>query len=194
MTKPTVCGKGYIGDGPFFVSKDYTLSPIYECWASMLKRCYSKASLRREPQYMGCEVCEEWLNYQVFAQWYVEHYPDTNEKWQLDKDILIKNNKIYSPATCCFVPQRLNALLTLRRNHRGNYAIGVGRRYGKYVVRVCEPDGKRIERRADTEEEAFFIYKTLKEATIRYWADFYKKLLEPRVYVALCDWKIERND
>jgi hypothetical protein len=43
----------------------------------------------------------------------------------LDKDLLIKGNKIYSPDTCCFVPHYINSLFTECKITRGNYPIGV---------------------------------------------------------------------
>ena len=43
----------------------------------------------------------------------------------LDKDILIKGNKIYSPQTCCFVPENLNSLITKNDSIRNNLPIGV---------------------------------------------------------------------
>lgn len=45
--------------------------------------------------------------------------------WALDKDILVKGNKIYSPETCCFVPQEINNLFTKRKSCRGTLPIGV---------------------------------------------------------------------
>ena len=45
--------------------------------------------------------------------------------WELDKDILVKGNKIYSPDTCCFVPKEVNTVFTKRQSKRGDYPIGV---------------------------------------------------------------------
>lgn len=44
----------------------------------------------------------------------------------MDKDILIKGNKIYSPDTFCFVPQEINlAVMVRKRNHKKEIPIGV---------------------------------------------------------------------
>lgn len=44
---------------------------------------------------------------------------------ELDKDILFKHNKIYSPEKCCFVPSCISCLFTKSDKARGNYLIGV---------------------------------------------------------------------
>ena len=68
-----------------------------EKWGDMIKRCYDKKELKRRPSYMGVEVCDEWLCYANFKKWYDENvYEIEGERIHLDKDILIKGNKIYN--------------------------------------------------------------------------------------------------
>ena len=73
---------------------------------------------------MGCTVCEEWLNYSNFKVWY-----DQNRikgmALDLDKDILFKGNKVYSPETCCFVPHAINTLFLNGKKNRGDLPLGV---------------------------------------------------------------------
>lgn len=77
----------------------------------MLERCYSARYQERKPTYKGCSVCDEWLNYQNFAKWYDDNYYEIKgEIMCLDKDILVKGNKIYSPENCVFVPNYINVL------------------------------------------------------------------------------------
>lgn len=85
----------------------------YIRWTSMLDRCYSDKLHKRNPWYIGCTVCDEWKLYSNFKKWFDKHYVDG---YQLDKDILIDGNKVYSPETCCFVPQYINVLLLNSRN------------------------------------------------------------------------------
>lgn len=83
----------------------------------MLRRCYDKQFQERQPTYKGCIVCEEWYNFQNFAKWFDENYYEIEgEKIALDKDLLKLNNKIYSPSTCCFLPQRINVSLVSSKN------------------------------------------------------------------------------
>ena len=85
----------------------------YQCWSNMLKRCYNKNVHNKQPTYKDCSVCNEWLCYANFEKWYDENYYEIEgERTELDKDILFKGNKVYSPITCIFVPQRINTLFT----------------------------------------------------------------------------------
>ena len=71
-------------------------------------------------------VCKEWMSYENFKNWFDNNYYEIDgEIMCLDKDILFKNNTIYSPKTCVFTPKRINNLFTKRQNDRGDYYIGV---------------------------------------------------------------------
>ena len=72
----------------------------------MLQRCYSESHLVRQPTYKGCSVCEEWLTFSNFKSWMEQQ--DWEGK-QLDKDLLVYKNKIYSPETCVFVSSVINS-------------------------------------------------------------------------------------
>lgn len=125
LLKPSVCGVGFIGVGKHTPSSNGSHSAAYEAWKGMLKRCYSRKFLETRPTYQGCTVCEEWHNFQNFAEWFEsqEHY---SKGYQLDKDLLVDGNKVYSPSTCVLVPIQLNNLLIDSRASRGEYPIGVG--------------------------------------------------------------------
>ena len=98
----SICEVGYLGDGKYN-HKDYP--EIYETWSGMIKRCYDKKRQEKQPTYRNCIVCDKWHNFQNFAKWWEENiYECNNEKMVLDKDILIKGNKIYSPETCIIAP------------------------------------------------------------------------------------------
>lgn len=45
-------------------------------WRSMLSRCYSKKYQEKEPSYIDCSVCEEWLLFSNFKKWFDENYVD----------------------------------------------------------------------------------------------------------------------
>ena len=47
------------------------------------------------------------------------------EEKQLDKDLLVPGNKVYSPETCVFVSANLNKLLNNNPAKRGEYPMGV---------------------------------------------------------------------
>lgn len=96
--------------------------PFHKKWQAMLERCYSPRWHKKQPTYVGCTVCEEWKYFSNFRSWM------ETQDWegkQLDKDILIEGNKVYSPETCVFVDQKVNKFLTERGNDRGRYMLGV---------------------------------------------------------------------
>lgn len=105
--------------------------PIYSKWFQMLQRCYSEYGLKRNPSYVGCSVCEEWHRFSNYRDWYLKNY---SEGLHLDKDILVKGNKLYSPETCCFVPRYINNTLLCKHSTKGEYPIGVyfEKESGKY--------------------------------------------------------------
>lgn len=105
----SIAGVGYIGEGLFHTQINNKVNLYYKAWKSMLERSYSKKSHLKRPTYKDVTVCAEWHNFQVFAAWFEDNYnPETMQGWHLDKDILIKGNKIYSSETCCFVPGEVN--------------------------------------------------------------------------------------
>lgn len=139
----------------------------YEAWKGMLRRCYSESYQIKNPTYKNCAVSSEWLIYSNFKKFYDNNY---KEECQLDKDILIRGNKIYSEQTCRFVPQYINLLLIDRAAKRGKYKIGVYFENDRETFRAqCSiGTGKQIHLGYfKTEEEAFQAYKTFKEQHIK---------------------------
>ena len=161
----------------------------------MIKRCYNKKATEKEPTYIGCAVDERWHNFQNFAEWYDENYnPETMKEWHLDKDILIKRNKIYSHETCCFVPQEINLLFVKSNNTRGKYPIGVYKENRKFITQVRINGKREIVGSFNTPEQAFQAYKTAKEQYIKEVADKWKDKIDPRVYNAMYNYKVEITD
>ena len=98
--------------------------PFYTKWMSMLKRCYSENYKDKRPTYKDCSVCTEWLTFSNFKSWMEQQDWEGKE---LDKDLLVYKNKVYSPETCCFVTREINLFLTKSSNSRGLYPLGVSR-------------------------------------------------------------------
>ena len=118
----------------------------------------------------------------------------------LDKDILIKGNKIYSPNTCIFVPKRINTLFIKCDKARGNLPIGVSKREenkykNSYRAKCRNIYGKRITSKTYKNPiECFYEYKKIKEQTIKDAADLYKDKIPNKLYDAMYNWKVEVND
>ena len=120
------------------VQKLVFLCPYYEAWRSMLKRCYSKKSLERNPSYIGTSVCSEWLSAAAFKKWMEQQ--DWDGKC-LDKDIIVPGSKLYSPETCAFVLKATNSFVLASDASRGEYPIGVYlyKQTGKYRAYCRNP-------------------------------------------------------
>ena len=112
---PSVSGVGYFGVGEYVSSTNRNHELYYTCWINMIKRCYDKTNRKLYNSYKNVTVCEEWHNFQVFAKWYEENYPQHIEGilFELDKDFLQIGieNKVYSPETCIFLPTSINSFL-----------------------------------------------------------------------------------
>lgn len=155
---PSVCGIGYIGDASVSIGNKI-VKHSYKTWYNMMLRCYADKYRYKNQSYKDCEVCVEWHNYANFEKWYNENYYEIGkEKIHLDKDILVKGNKIYGPDTCIFVPQTINYLFLNMKKSRGKYPIGVtlDKRYNKFCPQV---QGIGWLGYYNTPEEAFKVYK-----------------------------------
>lgn len=166
----------------------------YKKWSAILERCYSESLHHKHPSYIGCSVCEEWRVFTKFKKWFDENYI---EGYSLDKDILVKNNKVYSPETCCFVPQSINTLFLKTRANRGEFPIGVCR-HSNISYRAQLTIGKKLVCVGiyHTVEEAFAAYKNAREDYIKKVAKDYLKRgkISQKVYEAMINYKVSIFD
>lgn len=184
----SVCNVGYFGVGNY----GWIGYPkAYQNWQNMLERCYDEKCQQRQPTYKECTVNERWHNFQVFAKWHEENY---KEDYVLDKDILIKGNKIYSPETCCFVPQEINGLFTKSNSTRGDYPIGVYKLGAKFRADLSINNNQLYLGMYTTPKEAFQAYKTAKEMEIKRLADKWKRKIDPQVYDVMYNYQVEITD
>lgn len=111
----------------------------YSKWRDMLRRCYSESYQAKQPTYIGCRVCEEWLTFSNFKAWML------TQDWEgltLDKDLLEGGNKEYHPDKCVFVSKRLNSSLALNGKTKGLLPIGVTKRHNKFRASCCDGFGR----------------------------------------------------
>ncbi len=190
--EPRYYGVGYLGEGNFPTYIDKKMTIAFDKWLQMLKRCYDKSYLIKESSYEDCKVCKEWHNFQNFAKWFYENYYIIDDvKMELDKDILVKGNKIYSPSTCIFVPHDINKIFETNKIRRGCYPTGVNKtKDNKYTSRYR----KKYLGRYNTSQEAFQVYKIEKENYIKQLADENKNKIPKKLYDAMYNYKIEITD
>lgn len=191
--RKTVCNKGFIGIGNFKATETSKDFKIYVIWRGIIQRCYSKTAYIKSPTYINCTICEEWLNYQVFAKWFEENYI---KGYHLDKDILFKGNKLYSPETCCFVPSCINNLFTKANIIRGLLPIGVSKakKVNQYQAIIYINNKQKFLGYFDEPLDAFNAYKVAKEAEIKSKAEQYKDSININCYLALINYTIQIND
>ena len=189
-----VRGVGFFGAGPF-VSKmkedSKKSTKEYVHWSSMLTRCYTEEYQLRFPTYIGCLVDEQWHNYQEFAEW-CQWQVGFDSGYVLDKDILVKGNKVYSPETCAFIPAELNNLVVTQVKLGKGVPAGISFQNGcqKYIV-SCAIDGKNKNLgRYKCPQQAFAVYKEFKENLVRERAEKYKDNLDYRAYHAFMNFKV----
>lgn len=135
--------------------------PVYLKWKSMIQRCYDKSFHENHPSYIGCEVCESWLSFSGFKSWVGSR---SVEGFELDKDLLLEGNKVYSPDTCILIPRWLNAFIKNAKKQRGEYLIGASfnKLKGKFVSQVSV-NGKVTHLGCfDSEEDAHQAWKKSK--------------------------------
>jgi hypothetical protein len=195
----TVCEVGYVGEGIHKVSENGKLTKPYQVWNSMIHRAYDEKYHKRQPTYKDVTVCQEWWNFQVFADWFQEnYYTIENEVMSLDKDILVKGNKEYAPDKCIFLPERINTLIINCNGSRGKYPVGVtyNKKNKAYQSQCANGKGEVIPLGGNynTPEEAFFAYKEFKEKVIKEVANEYKEKIPTKLYNALINWSIEIDD
>ncbi|MDM0716822.1 hypothetical protein QTH81_00845 [Clostridium perfringens] len=198
---PSVYGVGIVGLEQNSINGKQFRS--YDIWNNMLQRCYDKKLKEKRPTYSECSVCSEWLYYSNFKKWYEKNYYEVNNEIMcLDKDILNKGNKIYSPDNCIFVPQSINSLFIKSNANRGDLPIGVSftMKETKYICHcsVFDINTKKSKVKHlglyNTPEEAFYAYKKAKEENIKQVADYYKDQIPERLYEAMCKYEVEITD
>ena len=146
---------------------------FYHAWASMLMRCHSEECQAKHPTYIGCGVCPEWLSLSTFKVWFDANY---REGMELDKDVLIPGNKVYSPEACSFVPGYINSLMTDAGAIRGDYPLGVRARKPNpktrkinttYEAQCRDGYGKKLARTFKTVPEAAAWYSMVKTMVVK---------------------------
>lgn len=143
--------------------------PFYRKWEHMLERCYSSSLHKKRPSYIGCSVCPEWLYFSKFRFWM------ERQKWEgleLDKDILVKGNQVYSPDTCCFIPAAINCLFhSAKKKKFLDLPEGVTlTANGTYKVKVMIRPDKRYKKILPTLKEAHIHALEKKIQAVRYGA------------------------
>ena len=175
----------------------------YNAWIHMLGRCYDKKVKTEYPTYKEVTCCEEWLLFENFYEWL--HSQENFNKWlngkgwAIDKDIIVKENKIYSPDTCCLVPQNVNSLFAKNNAARGALPIGVSKNYKNFSASCQNPltDKRAYLGTYQTIEDAFYLgYKPYKVNLIKQIAqiEYEKGNITEKCFKSMMKYRIEITD
>ena len=176
------------------------MTPEYRVWTDMLRRCTDEILVKR-PTYLGCEISENFKIFTFFHKWCNEQIgfnsKDSGRNWHLDKDLLIKGNKIYSEDTCVFIPNKLNGIILNGKSQRGDLPRGVCWYEQGSCYRAQAHDinsNKKHIGYYKTVNEAFIAYKFYKEGVVKQVAEQYKDVIDPRAYKALLEYEVNIED
>ena len=191
----SVFGEGYFGVGSYIAKLNGVHTSEYEDWHSMIRRCYDNNFIHH-PTYQDVEVYEPWKCYQTFAEWATKQIGFNKKGWHLDKDLLVKGNRIYSPDTCVYVPREINGFI--KRKRMNDLPLGVDITYshsGKLLYRSQGKEDNNVFLGAyDTVEEAFLAYKTHKEKMAKELANKWRSEIDSKAYNALINYTVDITD
>ena len=193
MMNSLICGVGF-NDRKYPASIGGKDTKEYILWNNLLKRCYCSKTQEERPTYKGCSVSEKFKSYSDFYEWCLTQIGFGQEDYHLDKDLLIKGNKLYSEDTCLFLPSRLNTLLLASKAVRGSLPIGVCAHNGKFLAQCLRKPASHHVGVFDTPELAFLAYKEAKETYIKLQAEKWKDQIDVRAYEALMRYEVSPTD
>lgn len=173
-----------------------TNEDIRSRWEGIKNRCKSNILYDRTFNYQGCSVCDEWKEFASFRKWFLDNlYIVPGQRMEIDKDLLVKGNRVYSPETCCFLPRNINHAITILKNGKTNLPPGVSyTKYKETFEAKIDTEYVKAKKRFYTKEEAFKWYKTMKEYSIKMMAEEYKEYLPEKIYNALMRFEILETD
>ena len=183
-----ICGVGFIPST--LKGKEHRRIRAFISWKNMIRRIYNGYG-RFAKCYENCVICEEWLDYGVFKNWY-ENQRGCGLKYELDKDLL-GNGKLYSPETCCLLPRELNRMISDRKTKNRELPTGVKRSGKRFFAQALIGTAEKTYiylGNFDTQEEASNAYKAFRKKRIAETAQFYydKGELDERAYNSLINF------
>ena len=192
---PSVLGVGFIGgNNPSKIDGKHTKE--YLVWRSMLTRCYDEKFKVKYPTYKHCFCSVSFNSYDWFYDWCNKQVSFGVDGFELDKDLLVKGNKVYSEDTCVFLPKEINNALLKRDDDRGKCLIGVDflNTQNKFRSRLNVNGISKHLGYFKTEIEAFNSYKIAKENYLKELAEEWKDKIDLRAYEALMNYQVEITD
>ena len=187
---PTLYGVACMGVGEHKAKIKGKHVQAYGVWTGAVLRCYCPIRLEKRPSYKGCTVSEEWLVYQNFADFYINH-ESYGLGYELDKDLLFKGNKVYSAETCCFLPRELNLLIRDSKEKVSDLPIGVLKSpNGNFTAGLKIRGRDKHLGTFKTVEEASAAYVKAKEVYVKEVAIEWKDRIGEMEFNGLMNWTV----
>lgn len=177
--------------------KDWVELKAKSVWYGMRGRC------GKDEAYLDVKISPEWQDFDNFYNWFKIQVQNGwyHKGWEIDKDIIGRGTRVYSPDHCAFVPKPLNILFSKAFNRRYKYWTSRGscrvlssedESYGYNVYCASfSYDGKVVyQDEFDYELYAFFSYKWAFEEFIQNKANELKDKLNPLMYDALMSYRV----
>lgn len=137
----------------------------------------------RGKSYGDVIVSDEFMGAQQFCDWAVQQ-DGWGKGYHLEKDLLFKGNRVYSPSTCCFVPAAINHGIIVRST--------------KSIVTECK-DGWQVQFQKNnfkiflgvysTEAEGILAYEKYCESYAHKLAEIYKNKISESAFEKLSHWQ-----
>lgn len=187
---PSLCGVGILGEKYKIKDCFGKFVKEYRVWRSMLTRCYSEDYIKRFPTYDKCEVSNNFKHYEYFYEWCNRQKGFNEDIWHLDKDLLIRDNKLYSEETCVFLPEILN--LAIVKPKAKDLPVGVTRimNSDKFAARISRYNITKNLGTFNDVTTAHNVYCNAKKEYIVELAETYRDKLDARAYLALIEYKV----
>lgn len=173
-------------------------------YINMWNRCYNDHIHEIKPWYRECTICDEWYSIprkgedhsgmHAFNDWINDgnfYMIEGEPTVQLDHDILVKGNKIYSPETCVFAPKSINSMFGgfAKTSDNGLPQGVIHGPHGKFKTSLqCIHDV------FDTPEEAHAVWAEHQKAKIINVADRYYGKIPMKLYDAMLNWQFNIAD
>lgn len=177
--------KGFSGYGRHRPTERNYPTPAYRAWTAML----AKRSI-----YYG--VCDEWMNFQVFAEWYYRqidrHGRKQSFKWSLSHLLIDPSNRDHDPIVCCVVPAPMVKLFNNPSGRNRELPLGV-HYFGDRFIAFCSVFGKGQKHLGvfNTVTDARAAYWSAKCETVRQTAEHYRPWLPVFLADRLCSFDME---
>lgn len=189
--KKLIYGVGDMGSGKYVSSIDNKRTPEYEKWFGMMRRCYSEKAHQRKQSYRLSKVTQEWHCFQSFAEWLTDQ-KFYNHGYDLDKDLLSIDSKIYSPDTCVLIPRDINKIIAIGSPARSlPRGVHICKKKGVFIAQIKIENKTKCLGNFTCADTAHIAYKEAKENYVKEIAEIWRDKIDDRVYQALMGWQVK---